>query len=55
MNTDLLRQMAATEAWRAVQEAHALLYGPEEPSDKDKREAEKLLEKANGWLTALKG
>jgi hypothetical protein len=54
MNTALLQQMAETEAWKAVQRAYEILYGPEEPSATDKREAEKELERANQWLTALK-
>lgn len=57
MNEKLLCQLAANEAWAAVQKAYELLYGtgPEAPSDKDKREADELLQNASKWLTALKG
>lgn len=57
MNEKLLSQLAANEAWDAVQKAYKLLYEtePESPSDKDKRDADELLQKANKWLTALKG
>jgi len=54
MNNELLIKMGATEAWDAVQKAYGLLYGPEAPTDKDKQDAEKLLKKANEWLSALK-
>ena len=51
-NTDVLKRMAAEEAWKELQEAYGLLYcNP--PNLENLNKAEPHLKKCNEWLSAL--